>query len=289
MSAPSSGCRKRRSPLGRSIDWLTSSWGTRATLRAAESYPAQPVEALLELEGSRDRIGLRVGDLDVRDLPFGEGPLDVGAADAAGERAPPTGGETVEDERGVGPGDGAHLHAHRGALGTVEAVEGAGVEQQPEAGAEVGICQSGHVGLRQPKLDTLFVGPSASAAEGFRDDVHAGHLPAALRELHAPDPAAGAQVERPAVRRLAALLLPAHQLLQLVGKGRMLGEVLPRMESDRVGEPVVHCRLPSRAAPNALRNASGCSSGASSPAPSITWSGHPKRSLTDSATRSRIT
>ena len=60
----------------------------------------------------------------------------------------------------------------------------------------------------------------------------------------APDRAAGAEVERRPVGRPVPVLLASHQLQELVGEGRMLGEVLPGVEPDRVGEPVVHDGLP---------------------------------------------
>ena len=37
-----------------------------------------------------------------------------------------------------------------------------------------------------------------------------------------------------------ALLLARHQFQELVGEWRVLGQVLPRMEAERVGQPVVH-------------------------------------------------
>ena len=119
-------------------------------------------------------------------------------------------------------------------------MEGAGVEHQPEARADVRLPQRRHVAAHETHLDAGLVDPLAGAAQGLLDDVDAGHLPAALGELDAPDRAAGAEVERRAVGRLAPGLLASHQLQELAGERRMLRQVLPRVEADRVGERVVH-------------------------------------------------
>src|SRR4051794_6689404 len=125
-------------------------------------------------------------------------------------------------------------------------------------------------------------GPSpralAGALQRLLDPVDARDLPPAPCEPYAPDRASGADVERPAERRLPPLLLASDELEELVRVRRMLGEILPGGEPDRVGEPGVHLGLPSpsvSAVRRALTNAVGCSSGGSSPASSITWSGHP--------------
>ena len=51
---------------------------------ALRSHAAQPVEAFVELEQLRQRVGVAVRSLDVDHLPPGEGPLHVGSARAAG-------------------------------------------------------------------------------------------------------------------------------------------------------------------------------------------------------------
>lgn len=79
-----------------------------------------------------------------------------------------------------------------------------------------------------------------------------GHLPAALREPNAPDRTAAAEVERRTVGRPVPVLLARDQLEQLAGEGRVLGEVLPGMEAERVGERVVHERPPATASPVSL-------------------------------------
>jgi hypothetical protein len=97
-----------------------------------------------------------------------------------------------------------------------------------------------HVAAHEAHLDFGLDDPLAGAAQGLLDDVDAGHPPAPLCELNAPDHAAGAGVERQTVGRLPPGLLASHPLQELAGEGRMLRQVLPGMEADCVGEPVVH-------------------------------------------------
>ncbi len=98
--------------------------------------------------------------------------------------------------------------------------------------------------MHETHLDARLAPPLAGAAQCLLDDVDAGHFPATSRELRPPHCAAGAHVERAPVGRPVPVLLAGHQLNEFAGKGRMCGEVLPGVESDRVGEPVVHDELP---------------------------------------------
>ena len=83
----------------------------------------------------------------------------------------------------------------------------------------------------------------ACALEGLHDDIDSHDLPTALRQLDAPNPAAGPDIECPSVGRLAAALLSLEQFRKpLVERGLLLG-VLPRVEVESVGELVVH-RVP---------------------------------------------
>src|SRR5213078_2614041 len=105
----------------RSVATGTCSPSERGTL--ARSAAPQAVEVLVELEHSSDRVGLRVGNLDVDDPPAGEGALDVGAARAAGQLASAPRSKAVEDQGGVRCGNGGHLYTHGNALGVVETME----------------------------------------------------------------------------------------------------------------------------------------------------------------------
>src|ERR671918_523995 len=211
---------------------------------ARSSDAPQPVEALLEPEQPRDWVRLSVRDLDVGDVPPREGPLDVGAACATGMRTSAPGREAVEDHGGIRGGHGAHLRAHRLALSVGEAVEGACVQHEAEAGADARVPQRRYVAMDEADLDACFVHALLGATQRLLDIVDAGHLPAPLRQLDAPNTAARAKVEGRSVGRSVSVLLASDQVAELVGKGRVVGEVLPGVEPERVGEPVVHEALP---------------------------------------------
>lgn len=119
-------------------------------------------------------------------------------------------------------------------------MEGAGVEYELEARADARLAQRGHVTMHEAHLDARLVHPLAGTVEGLLDDIDAGHLPAPLRQPHAPDRASGSEVERGPVGWLAPVLLASDQLEELPGEGRMLSQILPGVKADRVGEPVVH-------------------------------------------------
>src|SRR6185503_4462247 len=88
-------------------------------------------------------------------------------------------------------------------------------------------------------LDARLLDTLPGAVEGALDDVDSRHLPAPFGQAHTPDTAAGADVEGRAEGRSAGLLA-GDQVDQPVRERRMLGEILPGMEPERVGESIVH-------------------------------------------------
>ena len=108
-----------------------------------------------------------------RSAPRGSGPRRRGAKQSS----------TIG---GVAGADRVDLAAHRLALRRREAVEGAGVEHEPEARADVRLVQRGHVAVDEPQLDA-----------GGRDPV-AGAVAAPARRGRRPSPASrGGRAGRP--------------------------------------------------------------------------------------------
>src|ERR687898_131809 len=81
-------------------------------------------------------------------------------------------------------------------------------------------------------------GALAGAAERLFHDVHPGHVPAALRELDAPDAAPCADVQRRAERRARPVLLAGDELEQLVRERRGGPPNPPPGENARANKPV---------------------------------------------------
>src|SRR6185295_3332777 len=147
-------------------------------------------------------------------------------------------GKYVEQHGGIVCSDGADLAGHRRALISGEPVEGSRVQDQPETAADIGVLKVGHVALHQPHVNAGLPYPLTATVQRFVHQVYAGHLPAALGQLDAPDGASAAQVKRAPVRRLASALLALEQLGELVCERWMLGEVLPGVETESVEQPV---------------------------------------------------
>ena len=108
-------------------------------------------------------------------------------------------------------GDGGDLASHRGSLGVGQlVVEESEVEQQPEARADVGGVQPGHVGLDQAHVDVGVAGAVAGAPQRLGHGVDAGDLPPRRASVTAPDAAAAAEVERGRRRAACGLVLRAR-------------------------------------------------------------------------------
>jgi hypothetical protein len=85
-------------------------------------------------------------------------------------------------------------------------VEGAGVQDEPEAGADAGRSNPRRVAVDEPHVDIGRSRPFSCALHGLAGDVDADQLPAALRQVDAPDPTATAEVERRSIGGLAFTL-----------------------------------------------------------------------------------
>jgi hypothetical protein len=85
--------------------------------------------------------------------------------------------------------------------------KGAGVEDQPEAAADVSRAQRGDVTADDPHRDAGSTDPPAGASHGRPDQLDAGHVPAALGRGPRMDPP---QVEQFAARLDHAAIRVAH-------------------------------------------------------------------------------
>jgi hypothetical protein len=112
-------------------------------------------------------------------------------------------------------------------------VEGAGVEDQPEAAADVSRAQRGDVTADDPHRDAGSTVPPAGASHGRPDQLDAGHVPATLGQTNAPHRPAGSDIQRPPERAAAALLVAGEQPAQRVCERRMAGNFLPWVEPTR--------------------------------------------------------
>ena len=100
--------------------------------------------------------------------------------------------------------------------------------------------QGGDVAMDEAHLDAGLADPGAGALQGLLHKVDPRDLPAALRELDAPDPAARAEIQGRSEGRPAAGLLAGEQFRRLRDERRIRGGVLPRVEADRICESPVH-------------------------------------------------
>src|SRR5436190_9078734 len=122
----------------------------------------------------------------------------------------------------------------------------AGVKNQFEVRANVGHSKCRYIGMQDPHGDARLPCALARLSEGFLDDVDASYLPTALGELDSPDSTPGSEVERRPVGGLApALFLLLHQFCELPGERGLFFGVLPWVETEGVGEPVIHTRTSS--------------------------------------------
>jgi len=189
--------------------------------------------------------------------PPGKCDLDLGPTCAPYERSPAL-RPHEQQHGGTGRGHRGHFSTHRLALDTCEVMERSGVQDQPEAMTNTRRLQGGDVAMDEAHLDAGLADPGAGALQGLLHTVDPRDLPAALRELDAPDPAARSEIQCRSEGGLAAGLLAREQFRRLRDERRISGGVLPRVEADRIGEsPVPGRAIAARYVPSRRRSRTG--------------------------------
>jgi hypothetical protein len=132
------------------------------------SAPTKPVETFVELEKLGDRIGISIRNLDVGDLPVGEGSLDLAPTRSTRQRSSAARGKCVEQDGRIVSGRCADLSPHRRALVSGKAVERSGVQDQPEIAADIGGTEVGPAPVFAPVPTPSRQGPPLSPASHAR-------------------------------------------------------------------------------------------------------------------------
>ena len=169
--------------------------------------------------------------MSARLAPRGNGPRRRGAQATISSVAP--GAATAVTSRPDG----------RALLVAQLVVKQAEVQQERVAGADGGGAELRHVALDESQLDAGFARPLTRAPERLGDGVDPRDLPATLRQLDRPDPAAAAEVEHGPVGRLAPRLLALEQGADPFRRVGLPGDLLPRRQADLVQDPVAEAHL----------------------------------------------